>query len=66
MSVMLVALPIVLVEAGSGYTVAAIVAGAGGAGAAAAALPVGWCTGRWGPARVGVGSLGIMLVAAAV
>ena len=66
MSVMLVALPIVLVEAGSGYAVAAIVAGAGGAGAAAAALPVGWCTGRWGPARVGVGSLGIMLVAAAV
>ena len=66
LSVMLVALPIVLVEAGSGYTVAAVVAGSGGAGAAAAALPVGWCTGRWGPARVGAGSLGVMMAAAAV
>jgi len=65
MSVLLVALPIVLVGQGHGYTVAALVAGAGGAGAATAALPVGWCTDRWGPARVGAGSL-VAMVGASV
>ncbi len=63
MSILLVALPIVLVGDGHGYTVAALVAGAGGAGAALAALPVGWSTDRWGPARVGAGSLTAMIAA---
>ena len=65
MSILLVALPIVLVGDGHGYTVAALVAGAGGAGAALAALPVGWCTDRWGPARVGAGAL-LAVIAASI
>ena len=64
MSILLVSLPIVLVVDGHGYALAALVAGAGGAGATAFALPVGWATDRWGPARVGVGSLVAMVVAA--
>lgn len=66
MSLLLVALPIILVGDGHGYAVASIVAGAGGAGAAAGALPVGWATDRWGPARVGAGSLLTMVGSAAV
>ena len=66
MSLLLVALPIILVGDGHGYAVASIVAGAGGAGAAAGALPVGWATDRWGPARVGAGSLLAMVGSAAV
>ncbi len=66
MSLLLVALPIILVGDGHGYAVASIVAGAGGAGAAAVALPVGWATDRWGPARVGAGSLLAMVGSAAV
>ena len=64
MSILLVSLPIVLVVDGHGYALAALVTGAGGAGAAAFALPVGWATDRWGPARVGAGSLGVMVSAA--
>ena len=66
MSLLLVALPIILVGDGHGYAVASIVAGAGGAGAATGALPVGWATDRWGPARVGAGSLVAMVCSAAV
>lgn len=66
MSLLLVALPIILVGDGHGYAVASIVAGAGGAGAATGALPVGWATDRWGPARVGAGSLLAMVGSAAV
>ncbi|MEC9000410.1 MAG: MFS transporter [Actinomycetota bacterium] len=66
MSVLLVALPILLIDAGQGYAVAGVVAGAGGAGATAAALPTGWSTDRWGPARVGVGSLVLMVSSAAM
>ena len=66
MSLLLVALPIILVGDGHGYAVASIVAGAGGAGAAAGALPAGWATDRWGPARVGAGSLLAMAGSAAV
>ncbi len=66
MSLLLVALPIILVGDGHGYAVASIVAGAGGAGAATGALPVGWATDRWGPARVGAGSLVAMVGSAAV
>ena len=66
MSLLLVALPIILVGDGHGYAVASIVAGAGGAGAATGALPVGWATDRWGPAKVGAGSLVAMVCSAAV
>ena len=66
MSILLVSLPIVLVVDGHGYALAALVAGAGGAGAAAFALPVGWATDRWGPARVGVAALGTMVVTATI
>ncbi|MCH2418872.1 MAG: MFS transporter [Acidimicrobiales bacterium] len=66
MSLLLVALPIILVGDGHGYALASIVAGAGGAGAATGALPVGWATDRWGPARVGAGSLVAMVGSAAV
>ncbi|MDG2427143.1 MAG: MFS transporter [Acidimicrobiales bacterium] len=66
MSTLLVALPIFIVSEGHGYTVAALVAGAGGCGATVAAIPVGWCTDRWGPARVGAGSLLCMVGAALV
>ncbi len=66
MSILLVALPIVMVDEGHGYGVAALVAGAGGAGAAIGALPTGWSTDRWGPARVGVGALTLMVAAAVV
>jgi len=66
MSIMLVALPIALVDEGHGYAVAAVVAGAGGAGAAVGALPTGWATDRWGPARVGVGALLLMVASAGV
>ena len=50
MSLLLVALPIILVGDGHGYALASIVAGAGGAGAATGALPVGGATDRGGPA----------------
>ena len=66
MSLLLVALPIILVRDGHGYAVASIVAGAGGAGAATGALPVGWATDQWGPARVGAGSLVAMVGSAAI
>ena len=66
MSLLLVALPIILVGDGHGYALASIVAGAGGAGAATGALPVGWATDRWGPAKVGAGSLVAMVCSAAV
>lgn len=66
MSVLLVALPVSLVGEGHGYSVAALVAGAGGAGAAIGALPTGWATDRWGPERVGVIALGAMCVSALV
>ena len=66
MSLLLVALPIILVGDGHGYALASIVAGAGGAGAATGALPVGWATDRGGPARVGAGSLVAMVGSAAV
>ena len=66
MSGLLVALPIVLVAEGHGYAVAAVVAGAGGAGAALGALPTGWATDRWGPARAGVGALLLMVASATV
>ena len=66
MSLLLVALPIILVGDGYGYSVASVVAGAGGAGAAAGALPGGWATDRWGSARVGAGSLLAMVGSAAV
>ena len=66
MSILLVSLPIVLVVDGHGYALAALVAGAGGAGAAVFALPVGWATDRWGPARVGVAALGTMVVTATI
>ena len=66
MSLLLVALPIILVGDGYGYSVASVVAGAGGAGAAAGALPGGWATDRWGSAKVGAGSLMAMVGSAAV
>jgi MFS family permease len=64
MSTLLVALPIFIVSEGHGYAIAALVAGAGGCGATMAAIPVGWCTDQWGPARAGAVSLVCMVAAA--